>query len=153
MKDCKEVESTTWFPCLTSIKPKMNPQNQIKLKYTYKILSHLVSFDKMIYRVTILFISTHSLILWAAFSCTAHTTKECQAPNCITSHFAFWAQWKCHIIQVYREPYTIMGTNLTHRFANVHNKTMSLHKNTGKTSTMDNIPAELLHMLTMQQIL
>ena len=30
---------------------------------------------------------------------------------------------------------------------------MSLHKNIGKTSTMGNIPAELLYMPTMQQIL
>jgi hypothetical protein len=47
----------------------------------------------------------------------------------------------------------MQGTNLTHRFASVHNKTMLLHKNTGKTSMMGNIPAELLYMLTMQQIL
>lgn len=54
---------------------------------------------------------------------------------------------------MHTQPYTVRGTNLTHRFASVRNKTMSLHKNTGKTSMMGNIPAELLYMLTMQQIL
>lgn len=44
-------------------------------------------------------------------------------------------------------------TNLKHKFANVHNKKVSLHKNTGKTSMMGSSPVGQLYRLIMQQIL
>jgi len=42
---------------------------------------------------------------------------------------------------------------LKHKFANEHNRKVSLHKNIGRTSMLDSIPIVPLHMLIEQQTL
>jgi hypothetical protein len=89
-------------------------------------------------------------------NCALYSLLKAAINNCNT---AGTSAMLCSLQDMYHhhlhntQPHTRLGTNLTHKSASAHSKTVSLHRNTGKTSMMGNTPAGLQYTLIMQQIL